>query len=87
MLLGPASIAPQGSLPIALPPRRHHAEALCARRLGPQPSDQDRWTCSHSHDWFTLDWNAQRLAVLDRHTEAITRTHARIEAAAGQPPS
>ena len=28
-------------------------------------------------EWFTLDWNAQRLAVLDRDVEAIIRTHAR----------
>jgi hypothetical protein len=46
-------------------------------RLGPRPSDEQRWTVVHSHDWFTLDWNAQRLAVLDRDVEAIIRTHAR----------
>jgi hypothetical protein len=45
--------------------------------LGPRPSEQERWTTAHSHDWFTLDWNAQRLAVLDRDVEAIIRTHAR----------
>ncbi|MGI8870763.1 MAG: DUF6880 family protein [Mycobacteriales bacterium] len=45
--------------------------------LGPRPSEQQRWTAAHSHDWFTLDWNAQRLAVLDRDVEAIIRTHAR----------
>ncbi len=28
-------------------------------RLGPQPSAWDRWTSGHSHEWFTLDWNAQ----------------------------
>jgi tetratricopeptide (TPR) repeat protein len=46
-------------------------------RLGPRPSEEQRWTAAHSHDWFTLDWNAQRLAVLDRDVEAIVRTHAR----------
>ena len=48
-----------------------------AARLGPRPSEEDRWTGAHSHDWFTLDWNAQRLAVLDGDVEAIIRTHAR----------
>ncbi|MDQ6849692.1 MAG: hypothetical protein M3070_06890 [Actinomycetota bacterium] len=46
-------------------------------RLGPRPSEEKRWTVPHSGDWFTLDWNAQRLAVLDRDVEAIIRTHAR----------
>ncbi|GAB3755974.1 hypothetical protein GCM10027599_20350 [Yimella radicis] len=44
-------------------------------KLGPRPSD--RWNSGHSHTWFTLDWNAQRLAVLDHDSEAIVRTHAR----------
>jgi hypothetical protein len=43
--------------------------------LGPGPSEDDRWTSSHSHEWFTLDWNAQRLAVLDHDIDAIIRTH------------
>ncbi|HEX2893284.1 MAG TPA: hypothetical protein VHO29_04695 [Marmoricola sp.] len=46
-------------------------------RLGPQPATEDRWTSGHSHEWFTLDWNAQRLAVLDHDIDAIIRTHAR----------
>lgn len=46
-------------------------------RLGPQPSAEDRWTSGHSHEWFTLEWNAQRLAVLDHDIDAIIRTHAR----------
>jgi tetratricopeptide (TPR) repeat protein len=46
-------------------------------RLGPRPSEEERWTAAHTHDWFTLDGNAQRLAVLDRDVEAIIRTHAR----------
>ena len=39
--------------------------------------EQTRWASPHSHDWLTLEWNAQRLAVLDRDVEAIIRTHAR----------
>ena len=46
-------------------------------RLGPRPSEDERWTSSHSHEWFTLDWNAQRLAVLDHDIDAIIRTHAK----------
>ena len=44
-------------------------------KLGPRPAEQ--WSSSHSHEWFTLDWNAQRLAVLDRDIVAIERTHAK----------
>jgi hypothetical protein len=43
--------------------------------LGPRPSREDRWQASNSHAWFTLDWNAKRLAVLDRDFDAIIRTH------------
>ncbi len=46
-------------------------------RLGPRPSEDERWTSGHSHEWFTLDWNAQRLAVLDHDIDAIIRTHAK----------
>ncbi|MBA3339228.1 MAG: hypothetical protein H0T54_05700 [Geodermatophilaceae bacterium] len=46
-------------------------------RLGPRPSQDERWTAPHSGAWFTLDWNAQRLAVLDRDVDAIIRTHVR----------
>jgi hypothetical protein len=46
-------------------------------RLGPRPSEGDRWSSPHSHDWFTLDYNAQRLAVHDRDVDAIIRTHSR----------
>jgi hypothetical protein len=46
-------------------------------KLGPRPSQDERWTSGHSHDWFTLDWNAQRLAVLDHDIDAIIRTHAK----------
>ena len=45
--------------------------------LGPRPPDDQRWTSPHSREWFTLDWNAKRLAVLDRDVDAIIRTHAR----------
>ena len=45
--------------------------------LGPRPSAEDLWTARHSHEWFTLEWNARRLAVLDRDIDAIIRTHAR----------
>ena len=45
--------------------------------LGPRPSQHERWTSSHAHEWFTLDWNARRLAVLDHDIDAIIRTHAR----------
>jgi hypothetical protein len=45
--------------------------------LGPRPSQEERWTGSHSHDWFTLAWNEQRLAVHDHDIEAIIRTHAK----------
>lgn len=45
--------------------------------LGPRPSATDRSTSGHSHEWFTLEWNARRLAVLDRDIEAIIVTHAR----------
>jgi hypothetical protein len=45
--------------------------------LGPPPSAEDLWTSRHSHGWFMLEWNARRLAVLDRDIDAIIRTHAR----------
>lgn len=32
---------------------------------------------ARSHDWFTLDWNARRLAVFDHDSDAIIRTHAK----------
>jgi hypothetical protein len=45
--------------------------------LGPAPNSGKRWESPHSHEWFVLEWNAQRLAVLDRDVEAIVATHAR----------
>ena len=46
-------------------------------RLGPRPPQDRRWSSPHSGDWFTLDWNAQCLAVFDHDIEAIIRTHAK----------
>jgi len=43
--------------------------------LGPRPDEM--WQSPHSHAWFVLEWNAQRLAVLDHDIEAIVRTHAK----------
>jgi hypothetical protein len=45
--------------------------------LGPPPSAEDLWTSRHSHGWFVIEWNARRLAVLDRDIDAIIRSHAR----------
>lgn len=42
--------------------------------LGPRPPE--RWSSPDSHAWFTLEWNAQRLAVFDRDVQAIIATHA-----------
>jgi tetratricopeptide (TPR) repeat protein len=73
--LDPAAYAPAlGDLGVA----SYRAKlADVEARLAPRPSEDDRWTSAHSHDWFTLEWNAQRLSVLDRDVEAIIRTHAR----------
>ena len=47
-----------------------------AATLGPRPPEDERWSSPHSGAWFTLDWNARRLAVFDRDVDAIIRTHA-----------
>jgi hypothetical protein len=47
-----------------------------AATLGPRPAEDERWSSPHSGAWFTLDWNARRLAVFDRDVDAIIRTHA-----------
>ncbi|WP_174361950.1 DUF6880 family protein [Nocardia brevicatena] len=50
----------------------------------PYRSDQaawDRWG-EDQHTRFTLEWNARRLAVLDRDVEAIIATHSRDRAVA-----
>jgi hypothetical protein len=44
--------------------------------LGSRPSDAQPFSTAHRAEWFTLDWNAQRLAVLNRDVDAIIRTHA-----------
>lgn len=48
-----------------------------AAGLGPEPDRGQRWSTPHSHERFVLEWNAQRLAVLDRDVDAVIRTHAR----------
>jgi len=45
--------------------------------LGPEPTVDRRCSSPHSHEWLTLEWNAQRLAVLDHDIDAIIRSHAR----------
>jgi hypothetical protein len=42
--------------------------------LGPPPSAEDLWTSRHPHEWFMIEWNARRLAVFDRDTDAIIST-------------
>ncbi len=51
--------------------------AEIAAGLGIQPSPSERWNSPNSHEWWVMEWNAQRLAVLDHDIEAIIRTHAR----------
>lgn len=41
------------------------------------PRGEDLWGSPDSGQWFTIEWNARRLAVLDRDVDAIIRTHAR----------
>lgn len=48
-----------------------------ARGLGPLRPGVQRWATTDSHARFVLEWNEQRLAVLDRDVDAIIRTHAR----------
>jgi hypothetical protein len=48
--------------------------------LGPQPDENERWTAPDATTRFALDWNARRLAVLDRDVDAIITTHARDRA-------
>ena len=45
--------------------------------LTPRPAGEGFWTSRHSHEWFVIEWNARRLAVLDRDIAAIIGTHAR----------
>jgi hypothetical protein len=48
--------------------------------LGPEPDESERWTAPAAHTRLTLDWNARRLAVLDRDVDAVITTHARDRA-------
>jgi hypothetical protein len=75
LTIDPVAYAPAlGELGIA----RYRAKLdAVAASLGTRPPDDQRWTAPRASDWHTLDWNAQRLAVLDRDVDAIIRTHAR----------
>lgn len=42
-----------------------------------EPQGENSWSSPNSSEWSTLEWNAQRLAVLDRDVEEVIRTHAR----------
>ncbi len=55
-----------------------------AATLGPRPPEDELWSSQHSGAWFTLDWNARRLAVFDRDVDAIIRTHAQDRRVAAQ---
>jgi hypothetical protein len=46
-------------------------------RLAPQPPQSEPWSVPDRHERFVLEWNDQRLAVLDHDIEAIIRTHAK----------
>ena len=48
-----------------------------AAGLGVELPKSERWTSQNSHEWWVLEWNERRLAVLDHDVEAIIRTHAR----------
>lgn len=73
--IDPVAYAPPlGDLGIAR--YRTKLDAVAAN-LGTRPSEDQRWTAPHASAWYVLDWNAQRLAVLDRDVDAIIRTHAR----------
>lgn len=53
-----------------------------AATLGERPQPRGRWNSPHSHEWFTIEWNEQRLAVLDHDIDAIIATHARDQSVA-----
>jgi hypothetical protein len=48
--------------------------------LGPGPVEGESRTAPGGHTRFALDWNARRLAVLDRDVDAVIATHARDRA-------
>ena len=54
-----------------------YRQALADRiaSLGARPSKSERWSSPDSHDWFTIEWNEKRLAVLDRDVARIIETH------------
>lgn len=51
-----------------------------AAGLGERP--RNRLSPAHTHEWFTIEWNERRLAVLDHDIDAIIATHARDQAVA-----
>jgi hypothetical protein len=71
--------------PVAYAPALGHAGVRSYRErldvirssLAPEPPESDRWSVPDRHERWVLEWNDQRLAVLDRDVEAIIRTHAR----------
>lgn len=48
--------------------------------LRPEPDEGERRAAPGGHTRFALDWNARRLAVLDRDVDAVIATHARDRA-------
>ncbi|WP_345205732.1 hypothetical protein [Fodinibacter luteus] len=48
-----------------------------AAGLGPHPHLRQIYASPHARAWYSLQHNAQRLAVLDRDADAVIRTHAR----------
>ncbi|MCL1898172.1 MAG: hypothetical protein FWG16_05060 [Micrococcales bacterium] len=54
-----------------------YREALAdfASTLGPKPARSDTWSSAHAHQWYVLEWNDKRLAVLDRDVDQIIATH------------
>lgn len=58
---------------------RAYRARLDAIRAGltPAPGGVESCAVPDRHERFVLDWNDQRLAILDRDIEAIIRTHAR----------
>lgn len=48
-----------------------------AATLGSRPPEDQPFSSPSAGAWFTLDWNARRLAVFDRDVDAVIVTHAR----------
>ena len=58
--------------------QRYRAELdRIAASVGPSPLDEERWSSPNSHVHLVLEWNARRLAVLDRNVDEVIRTHLR----------